>query len=83
MRDESGSIRAMAVVTLASFPRNLDPMIPSLFQMMEHDETKVRSACVAVLERMKSAIKLHGGRRAGLDRGPGPARPMDAGVWPA
>jgi HEAT repeat protein len=53
LHDESISIRAMAVVTLASFSRNLDPLIPAFFRMIEDDEPPVGAACAAVLERMR------------------------------
>ncbi len=52
LRDEAASVRAVAIVTLGSFPRNLDASIPSVLRMMGHDEPMVRSACASVLTRL-------------------------------
>jgi HEAT repeat protein len=52
LNDESAENRAMAVVALARFPRGLDPLIPSFFQMMEHDEPAVRTACERAMARL-------------------------------
>ena len=44
----------MAVAALAGFPRGLDPWLPTVFRMMEHDdEPLVRAACAAALERVR------------------------------
>jgi HEAT repeat protein len=52
LHDESASIRALAVITLTSFPQNFDPLIPSFLQMMENDERAVRAACASGLVGM-------------------------------
>jgi HEAT repeat protein len=52
LHDESASVRALAVITLTSFPQNFDPLIPSFLRMMENDERAVRAACASVLVGM-------------------------------
>ena len=58
LRDESVDIRAMAVVTLGGFDRGLEPLIPSLFQVIESDVPGVGTACAALLERLSPPSNL-------------------------
>jgi HEAT repeat protein len=54
LKDESADHRAMAVTALAGFPRGLDPWLPTVFRMMEHDEgPQVRATCAGALEGVR------------------------------
>jgi HEAT repeat protein len=50
LKDESADVRAAAARALVDFGPDLDPQVPALIAMMEHDETKVRKACAEALE---------------------------------
>jgi HEAT repeat protein len=54
LKDELADHRAMAVAALAGFPRGLDPWLPTIFRMMEHDdEPSVRAPCADALKRLR------------------------------
>ena len=50
LQDTSAEVRTAAVRALKSFATDLDPVIPALCGMMEHDEKDVRQACAETLE---------------------------------
>jgi HEAT repeat protein len=52
LEDQSAGNRATAVTALTGFRRGLDPSIPTLFRILEHDEEQVRAACAHALERV-------------------------------
>jgi HEAT repeat protein len=51
LTEDSAADRAAAVRALGGFCCPLDPLIPTLFRLLEHDEPSVQSACAAVLNR--------------------------------
>jgi len=54
LKDESAGNRSTAVTALVRFPRGLDPVVPHLFWMMEHDdEPAVRTVCAEAMERVR------------------------------
>jgi HEAT repeat protein len=51
LKEDSSAERAAAVRALGGFCCPLDPLIPTLFRLLEHDEQSVQTACAAVLDR--------------------------------
>jgi HEAT repeat protein len=54
LEDESPENRAAAVAAIVSFRRGLDPWIPRLFEIMEHDAPAVREACERAMARIRT-----------------------------
>jgi HEAT repeat protein len=52
LRDESAQVRTAAARALARFGPDLGPEIPTLFAMMERDETDVQKACTEALQEV-------------------------------
>jgi HEAT repeat protein len=55
-REPSAVDRAAAVQTLGGFDRPLDPWIPTLFRLLEHDRPEVQGACASVLDRISPPV---------------------------
>jgi HEAT repeat protein len=53
LEDPSAGNRATAVTALTGFRRGLDPSMPTLFRILEHDEEQVRAVCAHALERVR------------------------------
>ena len=73
LKDESADQRAMAVTALAGFPRGLDPWLPTVFRMMEHDD-EPRARAIGRSDGTCSAAGCLRVGRAGHGRGPGASR---------
>jgi HEAT repeat protein len=51
----AASDRIGAIAALSSFPRGLDPLIPTLLRHLEQDEPQVRDTCAQALGRIQSS----------------------------
>ena len=58
LREESVDMRAMAIFALGRFDRGLEPLIPSLLQVVESDEPSVSAAGAALLEALSPPTNL-------------------------